>query len=574
MTGIGTLSGWDVPTAGCDIYYGGHLLAEVGISAITDGTYRCARSGGNLYVYGASAGDTWDVIAADGWNENFVRLGTIATDSDVENAYNTEGEEIWPLIRDLVAESGQYVVFRRTSDYVYLDISATPKARGSEDVPFASLHIGDDFSNPKLKQNRDPPYSCVLGQGADYENVIGQRYGRGDPTPPGRAWIETPYQLADSRVSPDGNLDGATDDYYDELHQHAPIDIDLHREGLLPGDWCELDLGDGDVFTAQLRSLEMTSGGPDRATFGAPDLSIIRTYLERTETTAIEAYREYVEDVADGEAIRYGFFGATETFSGEFVTIDWAGADVPIMLSLSVLGPNDVIEGPFSVFYVIDINSSIIKIPWQPWGPNPLTELDIGPYCNLDASTNSISISIEDPAGWVPDDYVFKLTIEGLGADSAADSITLTINKSTLNDMSTATYFTRGTIGETCYSYSVSNEDIYPSVVPTVRVWVKSKGTTYSEWYSNAGWVYWYGQCRTKLVVGGNSYYGSWHRYSSATWSYTDYAENPDTGEAWTWEEINSISAGGCIRVYCTYSGPIADRSDTWLYDAYVEVLP
>jgi len=289
--GVGTLEGWGPLVTGHDIYYGGHLLAESTLSAITGGTYRYAISGGNLYIRGAGAGAIYDVIAADGWTENHVRLGTVATDSEVEAPYEVGETDVWSLIRDLVSETGQYVVFRREEDYVYLDISATPKARGSESAPHASLHIGDDFSLQKISPPRYIPYSCVVGMGAGAENIEGVRYARGELLCPGQAWLETTYQLPDARLPPWGHLDQATDDFYDAIHQHAPVEIDLYRGGMDVGDWIELDLEGGEKFAAQIRSIRETIAG-EVAVVGAPDLSLLTAFLERSETGAIEAYRD------------------------------------------------------------------------------------------------------------------------------------------------------------------------------------------------------------------------------------------------------------------------------------------
>jgi hypothetical protein len=289
--GVGTLEGWGPLVSGHDIYYGGHKLAESTLSSITGGTYRYAISGDNLYVRGAGTGDIYDVIAADGWTENHVRLGTVATDSEVEAPYEVGETEIWGLIRDLVGETGQYVVFRREEDYVYLDISATPKSRGSETEPVASLHIGDDFSLQKISPTQYIPYSCVVGMGAGAENIEGVRYARGELLYPGQAWLETTYQLPEARLPPWGHLDQATDDFYDAIHQHAPVEIDLYRGGLDVGDWIELDLEGGEKFAAQIRSIRETIAG-EVAVVGAPDLSLLTAFLERQETAAIEAYRD------------------------------------------------------------------------------------------------------------------------------------------------------------------------------------------------------------------------------------------------------------------------------------------
>lgn len=290
--GVGTLEGWGPLVTGHDIYYGGHLLAESTLSAITGGTYRYAISGGNLYIRGAGAGAIYDVIAADGWTENHVRLGTVATDSEVEAPYEVGETDVWSLIRDLVSETGQYVVFRREEDYVYLDISATPKARGSESAPHASLHIGDDFSLQKISPPRYIPYSCVVGMGAGAENIEGVRYARGELLCPGQAWLETTYQLPDARLPPWGHLDQATDDFYDAIHQHAPVEIDLYRGGMDVGDWIELDLEGGEKFAAQIRSIRETIAG-EVAVVGSPDLNLRTAFWERVEGASIEAYRQW-----------------------------------------------------------------------------------------------------------------------------------------------------------------------------------------------------------------------------------------------------------------------------------------
>ncbi|MFA5674475.1 MAG: hypothetical protein WC912_08485 [Thermovirgaceae bacterium] len=571
--GVGTLEGWGPLVTGHDIYYGGHKLAESTLSSITGGTYRYAISGGNLYVRGAGTGAIYDVIAADGWTENHVRLGTVATDSEVEAPYNVTDTDIWGLIRDLVDETGQYVVFRREKDYVYLDISATPEARGAESAPYASLHITDDFGLQKISSPRYIPYACVVGMGADAGEVVGQRHGAGETLAVGQAWMESVYALPEARNSPDGNLDGATQDFFDAIHQDSPVEIALYQDGYRPGDWLELDIGGGNKVVGQIRTIGSSSVGPDVAVVGAPDLSLLTAFLERSETAAIEAYREWSEAIADGEAIRYGWFGATETFSDHFETIDWEGETVPILLSVEVDDPEDIDEFNIGVHFIITINDEVIKIPWQPWGWNPITNFDIGAYCNLDGTEETIDIEIEDPAGWVPDDYIFKVTISGLGADSAADSITLDINNSTLNDSDTGTYFETTTYAGTSYAYSVEDADFFPSKSPTVRVWNYNQGNSQSEWYSDVGWVYWYGQSRTRLDVGGSSYYGSWAVRNG--WSYTDYTENPATSQAWTWAEINSISAGGSIRAYCTRpDGGNPYGCYARLNGAYIEVLP
>ncbi len=188
--GVGTLEGWGPLVSGHDIYYGGHLLAASTLSAITGGTYRYAISGGNLYVRGAGTGAIYDAIAADSWTENHVRLGTVATDSEIEAPYNVAETDIWSLIRDLVGETGQYIVFRRDGDYVYLDIAVSTESRGSEDNPLLSLRLGDDFKIRSLKPPKDMPYSCIIGIGAGGENQEGERYGCGSPSPVGRAWAE------------------------------------------------------------------------------------------------------------------------------------------------------------------------------------------------------------------------------------------------------------------------------------------------------------------------------------------------------------------------------------------------
>lgn len=292
--GVGTLTGWGPLVAGCDIYYGGHLLAESTLSAITGGTYRYAISGDNLYVRGAGTGAIYDVIAADGWTENHVRLGTVATDSEIDAPYDVTETDIWGLIRDLVSETGQHVIFRRSGDYVYLDISATPKARGSEAEPFASLHVGDDFSLQKISAPRYLPYACVVGMGAGAENIEGVRYVRGDLLSPGQAWLETAYQLEDARLPPWGHLDQATDDFFDAIHQDPPVEVVLYRDGFLPGDWLELDLGAGNKAVGQIRQITKSSSGYDVATVGAPDLSLLTAFLERSETVAIEGYRDKI----------------------------------------------------------------------------------------------------------------------------------------------------------------------------------------------------------------------------------------------------------------------------------------
>lgn len=294
-SGVGTLSGWGPKVSGHDIYYNGHLCTLGGLSVIEDGDYRASIQGGNLYVRGTGTGDIYGVICADGWTENSIRLGGIDTDSELEGAYVTGRATMWELIRDFVSEDGQYVVWRRGQDgYVYLDIAREPKHRGSATEPVASLHIRDDFSLRQISERQDPKYSCVLGRGAGYETASGVRIGAASPTPIGEAWIEEPYELADARLPPWGHLDQATRDYYDEIDQHAPVKINLYRDGRDVGDWIEMDLGHGDIFTAQIRTLTLNQFGPNRATIGAPDLSILTSLLERSETAAIESYRDRI----------------------------------------------------------------------------------------------------------------------------------------------------------------------------------------------------------------------------------------------------------------------------------------
>jgi len=323
--GVGTLEGWGPLVAGCDIYYGGHKLTESTLSAITGGTYRYAISGGNLYVRGAGTGAIYDVVSADGWNENHMRLGTVATDSEVDALYNATETDIWRLVRDLVSETGQYIIFRRDGDYVYLDISATPKTRGSEAAPFASLHIGDGFGLQKISAPRYLPYACVVGMGAGAGNVEGARYARGELLSSGQAWLETTYQLTDARLPPWGHLDQATDDFFDAIHQDSPVDVVLYRDGFLPGDWLELDLGAGNEVIGQIRQISKRSSGYDVAAVGAPDLSLLTAFLERSETAAIETYRdrlvgEYSESVIISCGPQYELAEISELFGDDTET--------------------------------------------------------------------------------------------------------------------------------------------------------------------------------------------------------------------------------------------------------------
>jgi len=292
---------------------------------------------------------------------------------------------------------------------------------------------------------------------------------------------------------------------------------------------------------------------------GAPDLSLLTAYQERAESGAIEAYRDRSESIADGEAVRYGYFGATETFADDFETIDWGAESVPILLTLAVVDPDEIDEFSPSVFYNININGTIIKLPWQPWGPEPITDFDIGPYCYLDGTTNNISISIDDPAGWVPDDYLFELTISGLGANDPVAPMVLQPSCSILSDSSDATYY--GT-------YSTSYQDYTCTLSDPPDIVVDPSVTIYARVYTLYGDIA-VGYARTILVVGGTSYYGSVQSVSNSwKWISTTYTKSPKTGLPFTTSELNALSGGASIRVQ--YSGSYHAR----VSKVYVVVTP
>lgn len=290
--GIGRLTGWKSKVTGHDIYYGGRLLASSTPAEIGGETNRYALEGDDLLVRGTGAGDRYDVIAADGWLEPWVRLGDIDDDAEIENAYEVGELDTWSLIRDLAAETGQYIHIRREADAVYLDISESPSGRGSVEEPYASLEPIGDFEIRKLLPARHLRPSCVIGCGANGERIEGVRVGVGGPTPPTEAWIDAMYSLSEARLPPFGRLDEATTDIFGELRQCPPMEIDLYRDDLLVGDFLEIDRGQGLRFVGQIQSINYKPNGYPIAVVGAPDLNLRTAFWERVEGASIEAYRQ------------------------------------------------------------------------------------------------------------------------------------------------------------------------------------------------------------------------------------------------------------------------------------------
>jgi len=572
--GIATLEGWDGATSGRDIYYNGHLCSEVALGSIAGGNYRCARDGGDLYVRGLGPGDSYGVICADGFAENWIRLGSIDTDSSLDRVYVVGWLRIWDLIRDLVEETGQYVVFRAEEDYIYLDISASPRSRGTEAEPLATLRAGEDFNIVSLDRPQKLPAQVVLGLGADYDLVWGQRYGAGSPGDPGQAWIEETLSMTNARKSPGGNLDGAASDLWDILRAHAPVKVELVKpRSIRPGDWYSIDLGRGDAFAAQARRVDAITGKPDQISFGAPDLSLQTSLWEKAETSAIERYRLIYESLT-GEAIRYGYLGATESLENHFDTIDYGGGYVPILLSVEAVDDSTVEGLQAGVHFEIDLNGNIIRIPWAPWSPTPITDFDIGRWCNTDGTQNDFEISVIDPAGWIPDDYLFTARILGLGADNPADPVELRINNATLNDKSTSTYYGRTTEGTTDYVYALLDTMEMPiSESFSVKVWYRMMAYVQIDLDWNVGTK---GYVASIISVGGTKYYGSYITAKYwATWLSTSYATNPKTGRAWAIDDLNAISAGGSCKMDPYAPGRFwKNHGMSRLYDVYVEVIP
>ena len=572
-SGVGTLEGWDARTSGLDIYLDGHLLTEVSYSALTSGTYRCARTGDNLYVYGAGPGDVYGVVAADGFSENWLSLGDMASDPSIDGLFLlTDLDRIWPHVRDIIQELGLYPKIRRAGGMAYLDLLDSPYRLSTEADPLRSLVDGRDYIPISREIPKVAPHGAIIGVGANGSTQQGVRYGAGSPGGIGQAWTEERFNAGEARRPPLGNLDQMVDDVYSACQMLAPLKVDLLDESIKPGEWYTL----GDLGAYLCQSVGLKSRGRGSAEFGAPALSLASAIAQRRETAAIEKYREYIEAPEDGEAVRYDYFGATETFSATFSTIDFGSETVPILISLEAVDETEILVRGGAVAYIININDNILRWPWNSWGPAEISDYDISDYCYLDGSENSISISIEDPSGWVPDNHLFQLTVTGLGADDPPDSVELRVNNSKLNDKSTSTYYTRSTLGYSTYAYYLLDESDPPvSLHPTVKVWARSKGKAHYSYIVNYGGVYWYGKCSTVLYISGSYYYGAAVLNSSAAWNSTTYATNPKTGSPWEVDEVNAVAAGGRLHVYNT-SGLGWVEGDVYarLYDAYVQVLP
>lgn len=105
-------------------------------------------------------------------------------------------------------------------------------------------------------------------------------------------------------------------------------------------------------------------------------------------------------------------------------------------------------------------------------------------------------------------------------------------------------------------------------VITNVRVWTRA-------------WQHWTnitdGHVREGVRIGGGDYYGSWHNLSVTgvkSNQYTDWANNPNTSSAWTWQNIIDLEIWLGLKeddvnynVYCsevwiviTYTVPIVEE--------------
>lgn len=173
--GVGTFEGWDYITSGLDIYLDGIKLSEVPLASLPSSTYSFSRSQGNLYIRGDGPGDKYGIIAADGFTDLPIYLGTVSSDKTLDNSLSMGDNTVEDIIHDLIKEMLLYPSFRHTKDRIYLDVLLEPAYVGSETSPQTTIEP-DDIDITKLEPAKNLPISTLIGKGANGDRADGVRY--------------------------------------------------------------------------------------------------------------------------------------------------------------------------------------------------------------------------------------------------------------------------------------------------------------------------------------------------------------------------------------------------------------
>lgn len=289
--GVGKLAEWGPRASGRDIYLDGRKLTQATYSALTGSTDQFAIAGSDLYIYGSGSGDTFGLVAIDGFAENWIRLGEVDSDPAVDMRYSPDDNvPIWKLLKEFVEEAGMYIRPRRSGGYLYLDISTSPYVGdSSEDEPLETIR---HYSISERMQAAYPPHSAVIGIGHDGETIAGQRYTAGIPHRSGVAWTEERLEVADAWRPPSGVLDQIVEDSFSKVQMLPPLKVTLFGgECATPGGWYSID---GESRLCQ--SIEISSDHPDAGIFGAPALDFALAAEEKTASGSIGIFRQKYEE--------------------------------------------------------------------------------------------------------------------------------------------------------------------------------------------------------------------------------------------------------------------------------------